>query len=169
MRADDGMMQLDIRGVCRRSSPALIGLLSVLALLSGHADAADPTHRSLSEALSSVMARPPGDAVLCERWFLSMAEQIGGRCLPGEDPAVLAELQHSEAVLEAYISANSDNAGEDLAKSKVDLGGRAGYCDQNSLLAFEHYRRLGAPAIRAITDATVSRPGKPTWGEHCYI
>ena len=50
---------------------------------------------------------PPGEGLVCVWALVVSAAEVGRRCFPGENPEFQAELERSEAKLDAFVRANA--------------------------------------------------------------
>ena len=108
---------------------------------------------------------------MCGWVFLIAVREVGRRCFAGQDVEVQAQLDKSVAALDRYVMRNSKMSAADVARFHVQEGKEgapeAQLCHGDLLPLYRQYRSMGAREIRAITDAMVSRPGPPTYGDTC--
>ena len=106
--------------------------------------------------------------MLCGWAFMVAAREVGRQCFAGKDAEFQGALRDSVARLDAYTARNGPFAPAQIAdfhKSMGKQGAPASELCQGDLRAlYEGYRSVGNAAIRSLTGAMVSRPGKPTWG-----
>jgi hypothetical protein len=111
---------------------------------------------------------PPGEGVLCMLALLSIANQVGLACHPGEAPEYQAALQSSVDRLEDYVVTNGGGSRSDLERFLREQGGagapKTRLCTGDAASFYDAFRKGGAQRLREATDQMVSRPGKPTWG-----
>lgn len=135
--------------------------LAALAALAGPSPAgpAEPADRE----------PPPGMGVLCAAALFTATAEIGRRCDVSADPGLQAELEASEARLDAYILANSswDRARLDRFKrEQASLGQPAAkLCNADALGIHGAFARTGPGELKRWSERLVARLGPPRWGD----
>jgi hypothetical protein len=110
----------------------------------------------------------PGQGMLCMWALISGAAEAGDRCFPGKDPAFQAQLHQLVGRMDAYAAKNGPATPDQIASfhQEQGLGGTptAALCQGDAAKFYTHLRDGVGPAkVRAMVEAMISRPGKPTW------
>lgn len=112
---------------------------------------------------------PPGEGLICTWALVVNSAEVGRRCFPGENPEFQAELERSEARLDAFVPANGKDATpENIARFKATQGhvGRPKdqVCFADAIMIYRAFEKAGVQNLRETVDKGVARPGEPTWG-----
>lgn len=112
---------------------------------------------------------PPGEGLVCAWALVVSAAEVGRRCFPGENPEFQAELERSEAKLDAFVRANArSSTPEDIARFKATQGHvgapKERVCFADAIIIYRGFEKGGAAKLREMIDKGVARPGEPTWG-----
>ncbi len=113
--------------------------------------------------------RPPGEGVLCAAAIFGLMAEVGRRCFPDKDRAFQTELARSVEKLDEFMLRDPDWTAAKLATFKasptrpsVDT---TRLCQGDAIQMFDAIAAQGASALRVSIDKSVSRPGKPSWGD----
>lgn len=114
-------------------------------------------------------AAPPGEGLVCAWALVVNSAEVGRRCFPGENPGFQAELERSEAKLDAFVRANGKNTTpQSIAQFKATQGhvGRPKeqVCFADAIIIYRSFEKAGVEKLREMVDKGVARPGEPTWG-----
>ena len=150
----------------RKFAPGLRAALAAgMVLLAGDAArvAAAPHHAEYKPA--------PGEGVICSLATYALVEEVGARCMAGQDPELQSEIHRAVARLDAYVLHNSKWTPLDLVRFKIEQahvgGDEAFLCHGDPLRMYQAFRAADPARIRAEMDRLLSRPGEPSWGV-CY-
>jgi hypothetical protein len=141
-----------------------LAILSIFALTC----AAAPTPAATPSPNAEIRSQPLGEGVLCGWAFMVAVREVGRQCFAGQDAQLGAVLQDSVSRLDAYAARNGPFAPAEIADFHKKMGKEGAptseLCQGDLRKLYEGYRSAGDAAIRSMTDAMVSRPGRPTWG-----
>ena len=151
-------------------SPVILGVAAGPVLCSGATDhVSNPAPAPATPAPEAeVAAAPAGEGVLCGWAFLILTREVGKQCFAGQDAEFQAQLNDSVQRIDDYVAKNGNATPAEIADFKREQGHEGGpasfLCRGDALQLYAAYRSRGASAVKYLTDAMVSRPGKPTWG-----
>ncbi len=154
------------------AGPSLCVLICVAAPMSGSAaveragQAAGPAEQKTPDA--EILSEPRGQGVFCGWAFMVLAREVGKQCFAGQDPEFQAQLNESVSRIDQYVIKNGQLTAADVAAFKKEQGEEGApasvLCHGDPVVLYKLFRSKGVGAIKSLTEALVSRPGKPSWG-----
>ena len=103
---------------------------------------------------------------------MTVIDEVGKRCFPGEHPEIQAELSRSVGRLDAYVAANDSRATPgmiaEFKRTQGHVGGPQEFLckdDGDPAQMYRAFRAQGSQKLRETVDKVVARAGPPTWGD----
>jgi hypothetical protein len=141
-------------------------LAAALAGLAGPSPADPPAP---APSASAEEERAPSMGSLCGLALLTVAAEVGRRCVADPDPAAQAELDAAVTRLDAFVLADPKWDRAALNRFKREQAGLgepvAQFCSADAVMIYRGFAGSPRGELERWAAKLASRPGRPRWGD----